>query len=96
MIQFLTRGRPDLPSISSKKNLDDYVTDRSALLLERFCPGYDAWLTKNPPWDGIPEYEEAKIAIRAIIPVNDPGERLCAVAKRFRVCFHLPSLNAEL
>ena len=95
MIQFLTRGRPDLPPISSKKNLDDYVTERSALLLERFCPGYDAWLTKNPPWDGIPEYEEAKIAIRAIVPVNDPGERLCAVAKRFRVSFYLPFLNAE-
>ena len=24
------------------------------------------------PWDGIPEYEETKIAIRAIVPVNDP------------------------
>ena len=75
-----------MPPISSKKNLDDYVTERSALLLERFCPGYDAWLTKNPPWDGISEYEEAKVAIRAICPVNDPGERLCAVAKRFKVC----------
>ena len=49
----------------------------------------------NPPWDGIPEYEEAKTAIRAIVPVNDPGERLCAVAKWFRVCFYLPSFDAE-
>ena len=70
LILFLTRGRPDLPLISSKKNLDDYVTERSALLLERFCPGDDAWLTKNPPLDGIPEYKEAKIAIRPIVPVN--------------------------
>ena len=61
--------------------------ERSALLLELFCPGYDAWLTKNP-WDGIPEYEEAKMAIRAIVPVNDPRERLYAV-----VCSYLPSIN---
>ena len=76
LIKFLTRGRPYLPPISSKKNLDDYVTERSALLLERFCPSYEAWLTKNPPWDGISEYEEAKVAIRAIVPVNNPGNVL--------------------
>ena len=33
------------------------------------------------------------MAIRAIVPVNDPGERLCAVAKRFKVCSYLPSIN---
>ena len=36
LILFLTRGWPDLPLISSKKNLDDYVTERSALLLSAF------------------------------------------------------------
>ena len=67
--------------------------ERSALLLERFCPVYDAWLTKNPPWDGILEYEEAKMAIRAIVPVNDLRERLYTVAKRLKyVLIFLPSM----
>ena len=79
------RGRPELPKLSSKQTLPDFVTSRSALLLERFTPNYDVWLTKRAPWDEEPEYQHAKEIIRAIVPTNDPAERLCAVSKRYKV-----------
>ena len=81
----LQRGKPSLPQLSSSKTLPDFVTERSILFLELFCPGYDQWLSKNPPWNGIPEYDEAEKIVRSIVPVNDPAERMCGFAKRFRV-----------
>ena len=80
-----SRGRPELPQLSSKHTLLDFVTPRSALLLERFAPNYDAWLTKRAPWDEEPEFQHAKEIIRAIVSTNDPAERLCAVTKRYKV-----------
>ena len=85
--EVFSRGRPNLPELSSKKTILDYVTSRSSLLLERFTPGYDAWLTKSAPWDEYPEYQKAKEVIRAIVPTNDPAERMCATAKRYKVYF---------
>ena len=56
----LNRGRPSLPEISSKNELQDFVTERSILFLERFCPNYAKWLTQNAPWDHIPEFHQDK------------------------------------
>ena len=81
----LSRGKPPLPTFTSSNSLVDFVSPRSIVLFVRMCPGFKAWLTKNPPWDGIPEFEVAKAAIKAICPINDPAERLCATAKRYKV-----------
>ena len=81
----LRRGKPTLPELSSSKDLSDYVTERSVLFLERFCPKYETWLRENPPWDEISEFQTAKQIVNAIVPINDPAERLCAVAKRYKV-----------
>ena len=81
----LPKGKPPLPEITSFKELPDFVTDRSILFFERFCPGYETWMEANLPWDGIPEYEMAKALVRSIVPVNDPAERLCGLAKRYKV-----------
>ena len=79
------RGKPPLPEITSSNTLLDFVTPRSIIFLARFCPNPESWLRKNPPWDHIPEYAEAKEIVRGIMPVNDPAERLCATAKRYKV-----------
>ena len=84
----LRRGKPSLPELSSKKGLSDYVTERSVLFLERFCPQYEEWLKENPPWDEIPAFQTAKTIVRGIVPINDPVERLCAFAKRYKVSSH--------
>ena len=81
----LSKGKPPLPKLTSTKKLSDYVSPRSIIFLERFTPNYEKWLTTNPPWDQISEYQEAKAIVRAIVPVNDPAERLVAVAKRYKV-----------
>ena len=81
----LRRGKPSLPELSSKKELADYVSERSVLFLERFCPQYEEWLRENPPWDEIPAFQAAKAIVRGVIPINDPVERLCAFAKRYKV-----------
>ena len=80
-----TRGKPKLPKIIQNSSLHDYVSEKSAIFPERFCPGYDVWLTQNAPWDGLKEYQDAKKVICAISPINDTAERLCAVAKKYRV-----------
>ena len=81
----LTRGKPPLPEMSPGRTLVDFVTPRSVVFLARFCPDASKWLTKNPPWDDIPEYRLARLYIEGIVPVNDPAERLCAFAKKYRV-----------
>ena len=81
----LNRGRPSLPEISSKNELQDFVTERSILFLERFCPNYAKWLTQNAPWDHIPEIQQDKELVDAIQTVNDPAERMCSFSKRFKV-----------
>ena len=81
----LSRGKPPLPTFSSSNSLVDFITPRSIVLFVRFCPGFKSWMTKNPPWDGIPAFESAKAAIKAICPINDSAERLCATAKRYKV-----------
>ena len=42
-------------------------------------------IVQNPPWDHIPEFVEAKKIVRGIMAVNDPAERLCATAKKYKV-----------
>ena len=81
----LNRGRPLLPEISSKNELQDFVTERSILFLERFCPNYGKWLTQNAPWDHIPEFQQDKELVDSIQTVNDPAERMCSFSKRFKV-----------
>ena len=78
----LNRGKPSLPEISSKNELQDFVTERSILFLERFCPNYAKWLPTNAPWDHIPEFQQDKELVDAIQTVNDPAERMCSFSKR--------------
>ena len=66
-------------------SLEDFVTSRSVVFFARFCPNADVWLTKNPPWDGIEEFEVARSIVGGMAPVNDAAERLCATAKRYKV-----------
>ena len=81
----LVRGKPPLPSFTSSSKLVDFVSPRSIIFFIHFCPNFMVWLTKNPPWNGIFEFEEAKAIVRGMTPVNDPAERLCATAKRYKV-----------
>ena len=81
----MDRGKPPLPEISPSKALPDFVTQRSVVFLARFCPNADKWLKQSTPWDHIKEYQTAKAIIRGVCPVNDPAERLCAIAKKYRV-----------
>ena len=81
----MDRGKPPLPEISPSKALPDYVTPRSVVFLARFCPNADKWHKESPPWDHIKEYQTAKAIVRGVCPVNDPAERLCAIAKKYRV-----------
>ena len=84
----LNRGWPLLPEITSKKELQDFVTERSILFFERFCPNYGKWLPMNAPWDHIPEFQQDKELVYAIQTVNEPAERMCSILKRFKVlCF---------
>ena len=80
------RGKPPLPTeMSSSQTLVDFVTPRSIIFLARFCPNAEKWLKQNPPWDHIPEFVEAKKIVHGIMAVNDPAERLCATAKKYKV-----------
>ena len=91
----LNRGRPLLPEISSKNELQDFVTERSILFLERFCPNYGKWLTQNAPWDHIPEFQQDKELVDSIQTVNDPAERMCSFSKRLR-CYDFKSQPIQL
>ena len=85
------RGKPVLPEMSSQKCLSDFVAERSLLFLELFAPNYGKWLVQNPPWNGIPEYEEARNIVEQIKPANHVAKRLCATAKTFKVKFENPA-----
>ena len=91
----LRRGKPPLPAILPSSELLDYVTPRSVIFLARLCSNPEKWLRENPPWDHIPEYIEAKEIVRGVMPVNDPAERLCATAKKYKVCYNLITVSSK-
>ena len=81
----LLRGQPPFPEILHSSELSDFVQPRSVIFIKRFCPNADEWIGKNPPWDSIEGFKHDKQIVRSISNTNDAAERLCAVAKRYRV-----------
>ena len=81
----LLRGQPPFPQILHSSHLSDFVQPRSVIFIKRFCPNADEWIGKNPPWDSIEGFKQDKQIVRSISNTNDAAERLCAVAKRYRV-----------
>ena len=77
-------GRPAFPEILDGMSLADFVDSESWLLFDLIKVD-NGWLRRSPPWDGDEGYEAVKAIVLSICGVNDPAERLCALAKRHAV-----------
>lgn len=80
-------SKPEFPVLSSKKELWDYVTSESLIIFSRVVTNW-TWLYKPPSvWPDDEDYQSARIFVRGIVTTNTVAERMCALAKRYRVKF---------
>ena len=73
--------KPNLPKISEKSSLDDFVGPRSILLFQLLGESH-TFLAKDEWWL-LPQYEDIKRSLRNLVPLNDSCERALALATRF-------------
>ena len=80
-------GLPTFPAVRPDMALADFVGAESWLLFDLI--GADiSWVRWTPPWDGLQRmHEDAKAVLLSLCGVNDPAERICALAKHFAVSF---------
>jgi hypothetical protein len=77
--------KPPFPDMEGKQHLEDFVTHESWALFDLLGGNCD-WLRQNPEtWDADNHYLEAKDIVHNLYGVNDPAERMCLNAKRYKV-----------
>ena len=80
-----TINKPAFPDLACGSKLADFVTEESTLLFTRAIPDW-RWLYKPPSeWKSDAGYQGASKIVHAIVSTNDPAERLCGMAKKYRV-----------
>ena len=85
-------GRPTFPAVRPDMALADFVGTESWLIFDLI--GADvSWVRRPPPWDGLQGYEDVKAVLLSLCGVNDPAERICALAKRYAVSFYYQILH---
>ena len=73
--------KPELPVITAKSSLPDFVGERSTLLFSII--GINHTFLGDPEWRQRPEYKQVKAAMMNLSPINDSGERALALATKF-------------
>ena len=80
----MTPSKPAFQEADPDLSLVDYVGPESWVLF-KLIGGDHGWLWQPPPWDGDPRFEAMKKVVTNIVGVNDPAERACGLAKRYKV-----------
>jgi hypothetical protein len=78
-------GKPDFPVLLPAMKLSDFVGKRSWVPFNLMCRGTD-WMAQDPAhWHNHPQFVATKVVVDALLGVNDPAERGCHLAGRFKV-----------
>ena len=72
--------KPNLPKVSKKSSLGDFVGPRSILLFQLL--GESHTFLSEDEWWLLPQYEDIKRSLRNLVPLNDSCERALALATR--------------
>jgi hypothetical protein len=82
-------GKPDFPHLVPGMELCDFVGPQSWVPFDLIGRGTD-WMSLDPEsWPLDPEYVATKVVVEGLYGVNDPAERGCHMAQRFKVIFVL-------
>ena len=80
-----TIAKPTFPAILDQKKLVDFVTPESLIFFASGVKDW-RWILKPPAsWENDSGFLASRSVVEAITTVNDGVERLCGVAKRYRV-----------
>ena len=72
--------KPDLPLITQKSEISDFIGERSRLLFDLLNIPLD--FLADDEWYLLPEYASVKKSLKHLTPLNDSAERAFALATR--------------